>query len=116
MSYDDTLTTDKDKARAALGDTSDDAATELLTDAHINAVLGLYGLNGGVAFMANELTMRFGQQPDRVTLPNGLSVGWGKRTWASLVASGGVIGGGGGFSVGMTRTDGYSEAAALEDA
>lgn len=111
MGYDDTLPTDKDKARAALADT---ASTELLTDAHINAVLALYGFSGGIAFLANELTMRFAQQPDQVTLPSGLRVSWAKRTWAALVASGGVIGGGGGFSVGMTRTDGYADAAALE--
>lgn len=114
MGYDDTLPTDKDKARAALGDTNDSA--ELLTDGHINAVLGLYGFNGGLVFLANELTAFFGRKPDRVTLPNGLSVSWGKRTWEMIIAQGGVVGGSTAFSVGMTRTDGYAEAAALEEA
>lgn len=107
MPYDDTLPTDLDKARARLGDT---AATELLTDDHIEAVLSLYGFNGGVAFLARELDMRFALQPSSVTLPSGLSVSYARRTWAGLIAlmeSASATA----FSVTPSRNDGYSEVA-----
>lgn len=118
MSYDETLPTDKDKARALLGDTNEDA--ELLTDAHIEAALDLYGYSGGVAFLASELVTRFAQKPTDVGLPSGLRVAWRERiaAWkalASQMQNGGVTGAFA-FAIGMTRTDGYSEAADLEAA
>jgi hypothetical protein len=117
MSYNDTLPTDKDKARALLGDT---ATLELLTDGHMLAVLALYAFNGGVAFMAEELAARFAQEPGDIGLPSGLRVSWRDRvsTWLALAAqmrSGGVVVGGA-FSVSPPRTDGYAELAAEERA
>jgi hypothetical protein len=117
LSYSDTLELASDKARALIGDTSNDAATELLTDDHIDAVIALYSFNGGVAFLASELATRFAQQPGSVTLPSGLSVSWATRvsTWLALAAqmrAGGVVAGGA-FSVAGLRDDGYSRDAAL---
>jgi hypothetical protein len=112
VSYSDTLETDLDKARALLGDT---AAVELLTDDHIDAVLSLYEFGGGVAFLADELAIRYAQQPDRVTLPSGLSVAWSARVaaWRALAVQmrGAGVAGFTAFSVAPIRTDGYSEAA-----
>ncbi len=115
MPYDDSLPTDLDRARALLGDT---ASTELLTDDHITAVLGLYAFNGAVAFMAEELATRFAQQPGSVALPSGLSVSWSARVsaWQALakqMRAGGVVAGAA-FSVQPTRNDGYAQAAAAE--
>jgi hypothetical protein len=115
MSYSDTLDTDLDKARALLGDTSNNAATELLTDDHIDAVLTLYAFNGGVSFLARELASRYAQQPGSVSLPSGLSVSWAERvkTWLALaiqMQAGGVTAFTA-FSVTPTRSDGYSELA-----
>ncbi len=117
MSYNDTLATDLDKARALIGDTSNDA-NELLTDGHISAVLVLYAFNAAVAFLATELATRFAQQPGSVSLPSGLSVSWATRvsTWLALATQmrvGGVVTGGA-FSVAGVRNDGYAQAAALE--
>lgn len=110
MAYDDTLPTDKDQVRMYLGDTQ---STELLTDAHINAVLTLVGsVSSAVVILARELLARFANKPARVTLPNGLSVAWDRAGWVSLIASGGVLSGGGAFSHQMTRTDGYADLAA----
>lgn len=114
MSYDDTLPTDRDKARALLGDTTNDPATELLTDAHMDSALLLYGFNGGVAFMATGLASRFSQSPTSTSLPSGLSASWSERVaqWRALakqMQSGGGIGATGAFSHTPTRSDGYSE-------
>lgn len=66
MSYIDTLPTDKDRVRAILGDTSD---PELLTDGHINAILGTEdSVSGAVAFLAYELVARYINEPVKVTL------------------------------------------------
>lgn len=116
MSYDDTATDDLNLARALLGDTSNDSA-ELLTDDHIGAVLTLYGYNGGVAFLADELAVRFARRPDRVTLPSGLSVTWSARVtaWkalASLMRGMALEASATAFSVTPTRTDGYATLAA----
>ena len=120
MSYDDTLPTDLDKIRALLGDTSNDAATELLTDDHIEAMLSLYSFNAATATMAMSLAARFAQEPDRVTLPSGLSVSWSERVkyWLSLASQmqGGGVTGGAAFSHTPTRMDGYSVYQAEMDA
>lgn len=115
MSYDDTLPADLDKARALIGDTSNDSATELVTDDHIDAVLALYPFNGAVAWLAEELATRFAQKPGSVTLPGGLSVSWSARVsaWQALakqMRAGGVTTGGA-FAVQSTRNDGYAQAA-----
>jgi hypothetical protein len=83
MSYDPTSTADRDRARALLGDTDFD---ELLTDAHMDAVLTQYGYTLGVAFLADELAVRFARQPGSVSLPSGLSVSWPDRVaaWVRL--------------------------------
>lgn len=77
MPYSDTLETDLDKARAMLGDTS---TTELLTDDHIETVLAMYStFDLALAFMADELAVRYAQEPGSVSLPSGLSVSWAER-------------------------------------
>lgn len=87
-SYDDTLPTDKDKARSILGATDDTSATTaLVTDEHIEAVLTWQGsLDGAVAFLASELASRYAQMPSDVSLPSGLRVAWRERiaTWLAL--------------------------------
>src|SRR6476661_5671709 len=113
MAYDDTLPTDLDKARFLLGDTS---ASELLTDDHIEAVLGLYPFNSAVAFMAEGLAARFAQNPSSVSLPSGLSVAWSERVkqWKALaqqMRDGGIVGSAA-FSHTPTRADGYATYAA----
>lgn len=79
MSYDDTDRSELNTAREALGDTSNDSATELVTDDHINAVLAENGYNLGVALLAEELAARFAQKVGSVRLPSGLSVDWPER-------------------------------------
>lgn len=115
MSYDPTDLSELNQARALLGDTSNVSSTELLTDDHIDAVLSLYDFSLGVAFLADELAVRYAQQPDRVTLPSGLSVAWSARVaaWRALAIQmrGAGVAGYTAFSVAPTRTDGYSEAA-----
>ena len=90
MSYSDTLETDLDKLRAWIGDTSNDPSTELLTDDHIEAVLALYPpFATALAFLADELAVRFAQKPGSVTLPSGLSVSWAERVkaWQAIAAN-----------------------------
>lgn len=115
MSYSDTLETNLDKARFLLGDTSNNPATELLTDDHIDAVLSLYAFNPAVAFMAEGLAARFAQKVSSVSLPGGLSAAWAERikNWKDLAAqmrAGGVTASGA-FSVASPRADGYAQAA-----
>jgi hypothetical protein len=116
MSYDATLATERDQVRMYLGDTSNDAATELVTDAHISAVLTLVGsVAAAVVVLARELLARFAAEPERVTLPNGLSVAYNRAGWLALVTAGvggTLAGGGAAFSVQTTRTDGYADYAA----
>lgn len=119
MSFDESLTTDLDLARFHIGDTSNDSATELLTDDQIEAVLGLYTpLAIGIAVLADGLAIRFAQKPGSVRLPSGLAVSWSDRvkTWLALAKrlrdTGSLSGSSVAFSRGSTRSDGYSEAAA----
>lgn len=111
MAFDETLATDRDKARALLGDTGTPA---LLTDTYMDAVLGLYSFNAAVSFMANGLAAKYAQEPDRVTLPSGLSVSWAERVkyWTGLALSLGGVSAGAAFAVQLARTDGYSALAA----
>jgi hypothetical protein len=116
MSFDDTLPTAADRARYLLGDTSNDSATELLTDDAVDAALSLYGYAGGVAFMAEGLAARFAQKVSSVGLPGGLSASWSERVkyWLGLaerMRSGGVTAAGA-FSVASPRADGYADLAA----
>lgn len=65
--FDETLPTDKDRARAILGDTT--MTDPLLTDAHISAVISLQGgLAAGVVFLAEELMARYARDPLRTTV------------------------------------------------
>jgi len=113
MSYSDTLETDTDRIRAYIGDTSNDPATEMVTDDHIDTVRGFSStLSNAVAFLANELAVRYAQEPGRVTLPSGLTVAWQDRvkTWldiAALARTGALIPQTGGVSfVPATFSDG----------
>jgi hypothetical protein len=88
-SYDEELPSDLDRARAELGDTDFDSETQedaLLSDEHIEAVLTWKGYAAGVAFLAEELIVRFGQQPDSVRLASGISVSFRDRiaSWTRL--------------------------------
>jgi hypothetical protein len=118
MPYDDSLATERDRARSLLGDTANDPATELVTDAHIAAAQARYGFAGGVAFVALGLAARFAQQPGSVRLPNGLSATWAERVayWQGLAAqlrTGGVTGppAVAPYAGGLTRTDKQQDAA-----
>lgn len=120
MPYDADLTTDLDKARALLGDTSNDPATELLTDDHIEAVLALYAtsFDTAVAFLADELVVTYAQQPDSVTLPSGLSVRWSERVKAWQVLAARMRAAAvtyTTFSRSARRNDGYTEYAAGQE-
>lgn len=111
MSYDPTLPTDLDYVRFVLGDTE---TTELLSDEQIEAILATNTRNGSIAFLAQGLAARYAQLPTSVS-SSGKSVSWGSlrvEYWLSLVASGGVPGGGAAFSVAPNRTDGYATLAA----
>ena len=115
MAYDETLAEDKDVVRMYLGDTG---TSELVTDAHIEAVLTLAGsVAGAVVILARELLARFAAQPSSVRLPNGLSVSYARGGWESLISSGlsGTLGGTVGTLTGGVltldfATEGYSEA------
>jgi hypothetical protein len=88
MSYDGTSLTDLNRARAALGDTSNNPATELLTNAEITAVITEDGYSYGVAVLAETLAARYAQKPTQVQLPGGLGVTWGERIdqWNKIAA------------------------------
>lgn len=81
--YDDTLPTEMDDARSqlqAIPATEGDAATGLISNEHIIAVIAAQGsLSAAVAYMARELALRFARKIGRVTLPSGLSVAWPDR-------------------------------------
>lgn len=65
--YDETLASDTDRARAMLGDT--DVTDALFSDEHIAAVISAEGsLKAGVAFLADELVARFAQDPIKTTI------------------------------------------------
>lgn len=84
--YQDSLPSDRDRARATLGDTS--ASDWLHTDDHINAVLTWKGsLDAAVAFLAGELIARFAQEPVRKTA-QGESLDYSDRlkSWQAIVA------------------------------
>lgn len=96
--YDDSLLTDLDKARALLGDT--DTGDPLFGNAHINAVIAIEGsLKAGVAALAEELIARFVQEPVRKTA-NGISVDYSDRldTWRRIASNARVQAAGGGLS------------------
>lgn len=67
--YDETLPTDKDKARSLLGDTDvEPDANALHSDEHITAVLALEGsLNAAVVYLAKELIAKYAQEPIKIT-------------------------------------------------
>ena len=88
--YDPALSTDKDTARAMLGDTT--IATALLTDEHINAVISMTGsLAAGVAWLARELVILFAQKPTRITAGD-VTVDYADRIpqWQALADRGGT--------------------------
>lgn len=115
MPYSDTLETDLDVVRAQLGDTSNNVATELVTDAHITTVLAMFStVDLALAFLADELAVRYAQEPGSVTLPSGLSVSWSERVkeWRRIAdnARGGVLSGTSALSF-VDRTLGIPETA-----
>lgn len=85
--YDETLPTDKDRARAMLGDTN--LIKALHSDEHITAVIAAEGsLMAGVAFLANELYVRFAREPVKWEA-DGTKMDYSGRleAWRSLAAS-----------------------------
>jgi hypothetical protein len=84
MPYDPTSTSERDLARALLGDTE---AVALLTDAHMDAILLEYGYSLGVAFLADELATRFARKPTSIS-SSGDSLTWADRVnaWVRLAA------------------------------
>lgn len=95
--YDDTLSTDKDKARSQIGDT--DITDALMSDEHIEAVLTWKGSVAlAVAYLAQELIARFARDPIRMT-DNGATTDMTEnmRIWRQLAgdaqaaASGGAL-------------------------
>jgi hypothetical protein len=85
-SYDEEQPTDLDRARGLLGDTTVEPETSALhSDEHIEAVLTREGYALGVAFLADELVTRIGQQPVRIA-DDGSSIDFSARipAWQSL--------------------------------
>lgn len=86
--YNDTLPSDLDRARARLGVTDvASASTALISDEHINAVLLDAGsLNLAVMQLARELAVHFAQKPSDISLPSGLRLAWRDRisTWLTI--------------------------------
>jgi hypothetical protein len=85
-SYDDTLSTTRDKVRALIGDTAADAW--LLSDDHLDVVVSLTGsLMAAVGFCADELVARFAQQPVKVS-SQGELIDFSERiaTWRHISA------------------------------
>lgn len=74
--YDETLPTQKDQARVLLGDT--DVTPEdhaFMSDEHINAVISKEGtLEKAVAFLAQELIIRFSQEPIKISAQDGSTI------------------------------------------
>lgn len=88
--YDDTLPTDKDRARSRIGDTIvDPESAALHSDGHIDAVLTAQGsLEPAVVYLATELIARFAGEPVKVTV-DGETVDYRDRLdiWRSIVAA-----------------------------
>jgi hypothetical protein len=88
-SYDETLPTDRDRARYLLGDTAvDPEADALRTDEHYDAVLADEPtFEAAVILIANSLITEFAQEPDSIRLVNGLSISFKERidAWDRLV-------------------------------
>jgi hypothetical protein len=86
-SFDEELPSDLDRARFELGDTTVEPEEDaLLSDEAIAAVIAWKGYTAGVAYLAEGLIARFGQEPDSVRLPSGLAVSFRDRiaVWTRL--------------------------------
>lgn len=82
--YDDTLPTDRDRARSLIGDT--DTANALFSDEHIDAVLAYRGsLMAGVVYLAQELVAQYTRNPVRKSA-SGVSVDYTEnlKVWRQL--------------------------------
>lgn len=92
FTYDETLSSDRDKIRALLGDIEESAP--YFTDEHIDAVYELKAsdLNLSAAFLANELVARFARNPIRWTA-EGVSVDMSGQLsiWQSLAQTAGSL-------------------------
>lgn len=87
-SYDEEQPTDLDKARGLLGDTTVEPEERALhSDEHITAILARDGFLRGVAFLADELVTRIGQQPVRIA-DDGSSIDFSARipAWSALAS------------------------------
>lgn len=82
--YDDTLPTDKDRARSLVGDT--DVENALHSDEHIDAVLAMQGsVAAASSYLAQELVARFASNPIRKSA-SGVSVDYTEnlRLWRQI--------------------------------
>jgi hypothetical protein len=87
LSFDNTLPSNRDRARALVGDT--DEENELFSDDHYDAVEAQQtSFELFVAFIADELVAVYAQEPDRVGLSDGTSVAWTERigAWKALAS------------------------------
>src|SRR4051812_35754580 len=85
-SYDEEQPTNLDKARGLLGDTTVEPESRALhSDEHIEAILTRDGFLLGMAFLADELVARIGQQPVRIA-DDGSSLDFSARipAWTAL--------------------------------
>lgn len=76
FSYDEALGSALDRTRFALGDTSE--AAPLLQDETILAAIAANGEAGAISYLAQGLATNLAYQPDRVSLPGGLSVAFSR--------------------------------------
>lgn len=84
FTFDSSLTTQKDEARARLGDTGaimDEvgASKWFLADQTIEALLSRYGFSEGVAVLAEMLIASYAHQPDSYTDDAGTQIRWTER-------------------------------------
>lgn len=81
--FDEALTTAKDRVRRLLGDA--DIGQAMLSDATIQGAIDIYGEPGAVAFLAEGLAAEYGQLPVS-TSADGTTLDYSERvkTWQAL--------------------------------
>lgn len=105
MSFDPSLPSVRDRLRLQLGDTSGDAATELLLDSIYDAVYAYHGNNDSktLVALAESLIAKFSQAASRINLGD-MEFSWRDRmtAWKAIVLKFEGISaseGGGGFVI-----------------
>lgn len=81
MSFDPTLPTTLDRIRLIVGDTSNDETVEVFPDSVYLAEIDNYtNWKLAAAAMAEAVAVRIEQDPNSVSFPSDMSVGWADRT------------------------------------